>query len=382
MKKSLLGGLVLLTASWAGAQPEIQTALEARLDFEDGKTVFQTFGDTGKVSLTREPANVKQGRSALRFDYQVAAKQLNALFLPGDVGAAANVKSVSFWLRTDYATNLVVVLQEKDSGRHLAVCHSPGNVWLKVELGLADFSLATDKNDPTDGNGKLDMDMVEAVAIADFNQIFAQSGDENLKKIIGVKTGPHSLFIDDFWASNKPLTAPQGVDLAEPLVIDQFVNQQVQWAVLGNVQVKRVTEKEMADNGGPEAVRNRGLEAGYKRKQGTIIGFMRRIAPGKLKDMSALKLTLACEKASTIMVQLEEISGGKYNAIVQVPGDSRRTEIRLLTKLFGKADDSKDDNDRLDLDQVKQIAVLDATGLLGQAEGDNLFWISDVRVEK
>jgi hypothetical protein len=81
------------------------------------------------------------------------------------------------------------------------------------------------------------------------------------------------------------------------------------------------------------------------------------------------------------VIQLEEKSGGKYSTTVELPGESKAMDVRLANRLFTKSDDSKDDNAQLDLDQVQQILIMDASGLMAAGEGDNQLWLSDLRIE-
>lgn len=380
MKK--LAVWIALLAGAAHAQPPAATSLQTHLDFEDGNLAFQPLGDNAKVSLTREAANVKQGRAALRFDYEVGAAGMNALLRTGQMGEAADLKSFRFWVKADYPTNLVMVLQEENAGRYLALFHAPKNQWQQVELAPSDFVLSSNPEDPKDPNGKLDMDIVTAAAIGDFNQLLAASKDQGLKRILGIKDGRHSLYIDDFWASKQPLVLPPGVNPDSKNIIDAFVRPQLSWLSLGDVLLKRVTEKELADQGRDISVRGRGLQAEYRQQAGALMGLTKLIRPGLLKDMTSLEFTVATDKAMTLVVQLEETSGGKYFTTVQLPAGTTPAEMRLLPELFGVSEDSKDDNKRLDLEQVKQILLIDAAGLFGQPMGDNVLWLSNFRVER
>lgn len=382
MKHALTLGALLCASGMAHAQPALNAGLETRLNFEDGKAVFQPFGDTAQVSITHDAANVKEGRAAMRFDYQIGAGQLNAAVAIGAAGAVANIKSFRFWVKADYDTTLVMVLQEQDSGRYTAIFHAPKNQWQHVELALSDFVLSQEPNDPEDPNGKLDMDLVSAAALGDFNQLFAQSKDENLKKLLGVKTGPHAFYVDDFWASDQILPATPGVDAKDTAIIDAFTEPQLAWLTFGEAQIGRVTAQELEAKGAPASVRERGMVAQYRQKAGVPFGLVRRVPVGSLRGMTALKLSAATEKPLTLLVQFEEKSGGKYHTTVDLPGDGKVADIRLATMLFEKSDDSKDNNNRLDMDQVKQIVILDPTGLLGAGEGDNQFWLSNLRIEK
>ena len=203
MKQLVLFSLLLVAV--AQAQPPIATNTDGLFDFEDGRTIFSTLGDDAKMSLDTDPQNVKSGRASLRFDYTVTPNKLNALLKTGQPGEAARIKSFRFWVKSDYATNFVMVLQEQDSGRFTTSFHAPKNQWQRVELSLEDFDLSTGADDPQDNNGKLDMDLVTAAAIADFKQIFSGVPDENMKKLLGIKTGPHTFWIDDFEATKEAL---------------------------------------------------------------------------------------------------------------------------------------------------------------------------------
>ncbi len=54
----------------------------------------------------------------------------------------------------------------------------------------------------------------------------------------------------------------------------------------------------------------------------------------------------------------------------------------LFLAEFTAAQDSKDDNDKLDLDQVKQLVILDVTGWFGGADADNTLWLNNFRALK
>jgi hypothetical protein len=382
MKKfAVAATLFLATNAWA--QPPAEgVGLIARHDFEDGRPVFQPFGDDAQVGITTDAANVKNGRAALKFDYKIAPNAYTAMILIGEPGAAAQVKSFSFWLKSDYASSMMVVMQEQDGGRYAALFHAPKNLWQRVELEPSDFSLLTGNDDPKDPNNKLDMERVVALAIGDFNQIFANVKDETIKQLIGLKLGAHTLYVDDFTASKDALPETPGVDPKNTSLLDAFTRPQAAWSALGDMVLKRVTAKEMEAQGREVSVKARGLQAEYRQQAGKLAGVTRMVRPGQLAGMAAFKFNVATEKPMTLAVQLEETSGGKYVTTVELPADTKPSEVRLVPALFAPTDDSKDDHKRLDPDQVKQIIFFDVTGLFGQPQGDNVLWLSDVRVEK
>jgi hypothetical protein len=65
--------------------------------------------------------------------------------------------------------------------------------------------------------------------------------------------------------------------------------------------------------------------------------------------------------------------------MVDVPGGKERKTISVPFAEFRAADDSKDNNDHLDLDQVTQIVLMDVNALLGMTDGDNTLWIGNIR---
>ena len=365
----------------AHAQPPMPNGTEGLYDFEDGRTMFAILGDEGKLSLDTNPINVKSGRAALRFDYSVEPNKMHALIKTGQPGEAMKIKSFRFWVKCDYATTLVMLLQEQDSGRWVSSFHVPKNLWQRVELSLDDFQLSSEPDDPKDNNGKLDMDLVTAAALADYKQIFAAVPDEALKKLIGIQAGPHTFWMDDFEATKELL--PQVPE--QPfgaILIDDFARPQLNWTMLGDALIKRVTQEQMKQVGRPVSVVRQGLQAEYRQQAGGLIGLMKMVKPGLLKDMVALRFAVATEQPMTLMVQLEEVGGGKYFTTVELPADTKPGEVRLVPMLFEVAQDSKDNNKTLDLEQVKQILFIDATGLFGGPVADNALWISNLRAEQ
>src|SRR5579872_1467626 len=164
--------------------------------FEENDGGWHAFGGTAELSLTHEPAAVKSGKGALQLSYALKKGDFEALALPTPDQVLSKAKSFRFWVKTDHATSLSLVLQEKDGGRYNALFFVPKETWQQVELSTADFALDLGKDAPKDPDGKLDMEDVESVAIADMAQIFVQ--DPNMATALGVSEGPRKLYLDDF----------------------------------------------------------------------------------------------------------------------------------------------------------------------------------------
>ncbi len=370
----LVGGL-MLTGGLAAAQPEPTEPLFHK-NFEDGAIdpfiVFPLADPNAdanarpKASVTQQPENVKEGKAALQFDYSLEKGKLSALIVPTPGGVPVRVKSFRFWIKADYGTSLALVMEEQGGGRYVHMFAVPKDTWQRVEVSPAEFTLMQDKDSPLDPDGKLDLKIVQMIALGDINQLLIQN--EMIAQLLGIKAGPHTFYLDDFQVSEETLpaaTAPEGA-----VNLDAFVRPQLNWMATGGIKLSRAEDQPL---GGPA------LQADYQQAQ-RITGLVKWLPQGKLAGMSQLTFQVAAKNPTTLLVQLEETSGGKYNAIVDVPGNAQVKEAKLAFADFKVADDSKDDNNRLDLEQVKQVLLLDLTGLMGLAEGDNTLWINQLRV--
>jgi len=365
--RSTIAGLLLFACTTPlAAQPlNIPESLLTQ-DFENGELGgWATMGDKAKLTVVADKLLSKNGAASLRFNYDIAPGDMNAMLLAADgpVPEMAFVRSLGFWIKTDYAAPIILMLQEQGGGRFMYIFSTPKDVWQRVEVTPEDFFLSEDADDPKDENNKLDMERIEAVAIADMSQIFA--ANEEIAALLGVRPGPHALYIDDLSASTQPLTLPK----AGVATLDTFAYPQPSWLGTAMVNLSVVAD---------EGMKGRALKATYRHSPDKFAAMVRRFGRGVLKGTEWLSLGIASYKPITLIVQVEERGGGKYNVTVNVPGDLRPFEVKLPWKEFTPSDDSKDDNNRLDLDQVNQLVILDATGFLQVADGPNTFWLSQL----
>lgn len=363
--------MTTLLTTCAFAQPPKTTEPLYQESFEAGEGGWAAMGDNGKVSWSQEAANVKEGRGALRFDYEITPGQFSLL-----VGALpqtmTTLQSLKFWVKASHDTPLAFVLQEQGGGRFGALFSTPKDKWQRVELKPTDFVLQEGKDDPKDANGKLDLGSIEGGALVDFNQFFAQLGggkNNPLAQLLNVKTGARTLHVDDLIFSGKPLAAEAAPDAS---ILDDFTRPQVNWFSIGDIGLQNIKDAN------PE---NNALQADYVQEQGRLIALAKGLPRGVLTNKQSLFFNAASAQRALLIVQLEEHSGGKYNLTVDVPGKTVPTPLTLLFKDFKPAEDSKDDNNRLDIDQVKQLLILDLTGLIGQANAPNTLWLNRIFVK-
>ncbi|HVR85599.1 MAG TPA: hypothetical protein VMU54_14880, partial [Planctomycetota bacterium] len=99
-----------------------------------------------------------------------------------------------------------------------------------------------------------------------------------------------------------------------------------------------------------------------------------------LSKAAELDLSLKTSKDGTFIVSLEEKNGARYQNTLELKAADGWKSFGLAFRDFKLAEDSKDDNDRLDADKLKQISVADITALIGGGEAEeNRLWIDEVR---
>jgi hypothetical protein len=364
----------VFAASYACAHAALQTQQPFIIqDFEKGDTgSWQIMGTGGKVTVTTAPTDVKSGKYALQLDYNVAKGEGSFLIHPLQAGDLTKARSIRLWVKADYAAPLAIALQERDNnGRYIAMFTAPAGKWQQVELAPGDFTLSDGNDDPKDPNNKLDLEQVEAVVIADIAQMFAQ-GDQALSGLFGIKLGPHKLYVDDISVSAEPLPAqPEGP--ANEFRIEPMLRPQLSWFGAGGVSLSTTSDKPLD---------GKSLQVTYRSAPMKVTGFGRRFTVGKLAAMDRIVFMVAADKPAKVLVQVEERGGGKYNAIVEVPGGKMPKEISVRFSEMNESDDSKDANRKLDVDQLGQVFFMDMTGWLDMTEQDNVLWIGGLKAAK
>jgi hypothetical protein len=351
---------MLLCSSLAFAQtPLIEN------NFDDNEGAWASLTPTGKISITHEKEMLQAGKGALRFDYALKKGEMNVLTQPIENSLLKKAKAVQFWVKCDSSTIITCFLDEKGGGRYMANLTLPKGKWQKVEFAPEDFSLADGENDPKDPNNKLDMDQVERISIADLAQFFIQA-EGGLAELFQIKEGARVLLLDEFRVTEAEL--PKVIALkGDTLHLETLVRPQISWIGLGAVAMEKVEGKPLE---------GQGLEFKYRQLSMKPAGVVKAFPLGTLTKATNIVFQAASQHTVRLIVQLEEKGGGKYNAMLEIPEGSKSTEFKIALVDFNPADDSKDANNRLDLDQVKQILFIDATAFFMQVDRENTLWIN------
>ncbi|RYG26652.1 hypothetical protein EON82_02495 [bacterium] len=351
--------LFCLAVAAAQGEPLIRSTFAAG---EDGWTAAQLVGTGGKVSVVRDPDHLKVGTGSLRLDYSVKVGEMSAASLPVADGALAKMGSIHFWVRPDQNSPLIVNLQEKNGAQYSCSISAAKGVWQEVEMGIQDFLPSLDPGSVPDPNGRLNADEIVSISFFDLNQFLGQV--EALAGLLGVQQGPRAVYLSDFLVTTKPM--PDATAAGE-YVIDAFDRPHPAWTVL-NATPGIVSEAPL---------NARALRIDYNLPSGKAAGAFKPLRLGALVAKKTLAFRAATANACQLVVQLEEKGGGKYNYAFRMPGGSTPVDQNVVLSEMKPADDSKDDNDKLDLEEVKQITFIDLTALL-EAPGKNTLWIGRV----
>jgi hypothetical protein len=339
------------------------------------------FGGDAQVRFTPDAAHVKTGRSALALDYKVEPRQFAAAVLPVGEGSLAGMKSMRFRLKTDSATPVAVLLSEKKpgGGNYVSILWSPRDTWQKIELTPDDFALSDGPNDPKDPDGKLDLDQVEGVGIADLAPLFsAMPENPELPIVVEKRSGAHTLFVDEFEArADGGEASPPAA--SKTVVIDDFHRGYLQWFTLGGVELS------LSLSSNP--LSGHALEARYEQAEGHYVVLMHPLANTNLGKVDRLEFDIASEKDAQIVLSVEtkKSSSGKsprYNTTVEVPGKRKPVHPTVLFADF-KPDENgpPDPEGRLDTSRIKSIGLLDITSAMSHENQKNTLWIANLRAE-
>lgn len=397
---SWLGGAALLTTfvgagGWqAGALTPEKAADSAVLwtdTFDANAGGWVAFGPSGKAHVTAEGAEAGNGKSALAFTYHVGDKAgaepkgdnpngfpVDALLRPTPNGELAKMRSLHFRVRADDDVPLVLALSEKGGGRYVTLFWLPKDAWQPITLAPDDFWLSDDKDDPKDPNGKLDLDQVENIGLVSVWSFLALGAGDTPESVavFAKHTGAHTLWLDDFTASAAPpaeAPAPAGdAQAGKGVWIDDLRRDVLTWLPFGDAQMR------LDKSGTP--IKGRALRVDYQQAEGKYIALIRDMRRFDLTKSDRFTFEAASAKSAKLVFALEEKGGAKYNATLDIPGDSVPARRSVSFADFAIAEDSPQDaNGHLDLDQLKTLTIVDITGAFGIAPQKNTLWIGPLR---
>lgn len=372
--KHLIAALVVLLAQ-DGAKTVTLDDFEGELSGWTAVKIEDAagFGPDGesKVAVTRDAQHVKVGKGALVWSYDVSPAAIRVLSIqrPKDFGG---MKSIRFWLKCTSATAVLVGLNETGGASYQASAYCPAGAWQEVVLNLDEF-VADEPG--KDRNGKLDLDEIESFHLIDLGSF--------LVRMLPDVKGPRILWLDDVVFS--PAAAPQTIGIAKgpkggPVyLVDTFETPAIRWVPVAFevAETPRITLFEAL-----LAVQEGSLRMTYPRRAATLQGILRNLEKVDLKKATGLELSLKTSHDGTFMVSVQEKDGSRYQAMVELKASDGWKRLSWAFTDLKKADDSQDENDKLDADQIKELSIADLTPLLPGGAGvgvENVLRVDDVR---
>ncbi len=356
-KAAFAGGLVLSPNETALVNQPLTNSIEG----------WVSMGEGGSVDLEQDVVNPMGAKGALAFHYPIDGSSISAATLPTPDGLAG-MKSLHFWIKCDHTAAVIVSLSEKDGGRYNATFTAPKDQWQEVALAPSDFGLGTEATDPPDPDGKLDLDQVQAITIFDLYQLLSKVKNSNLAAVINAPMGQHTFYLSHLTISQAAL--PTKLVSGTNVVISDYSRPQVNWIGIGGVTLKQ----ESADS----PLKQPSLLAEYEQGPNRIVALIHDMHPYHLTLTSRLQFDMASSQAATLVVQLEETDGGKYNSTINMPGGDQVQHLQLKYSDFTPAQDSQDTNDRLDMDKIKTLTIIDFSGATISTEQINRLWLGKV----
>lgn len=349
--------LVVASAALAAAQQNGEVLLQQ--DFEGQLSGWMTMNPSAAVRLDKEPSHAHAGSGSLAFSYEIKPRQVAAAVMPAPP-ALARMQRLRFWLKTDHATAVAVLLNEiKPGGNYNAIVWSPANTWQEVELAPTDFFLADGPNDPKDADGKLDLDRLQGVGLIDMAALFPP--------LAAASSGAHTLWLDDFEALGGELASAS--ETQPSLCVDSFNRGYLAWLSTTGADLKR----RPADNPLNEAA----METSYEQTEEPFPSFVRRINLQGMAQATRLEFDIASEKEATINVSLEMSRSGlpqapRFNLPIYPPASREVFPVSLkLADFQGQG--------KLDPAQLKTLILTDISAAQSGTLGRNTIWVGNVR---
>lgn len=385
--------LALVAGSLGLALPgaHAQDGARATYDFEDGVQGFSSFvikdNQPGvdaefPATVTHDKALVKTGTGSLLYTYKVEPKVVRALTLTTRV--PAGTRSLRFWVRSEVPTTYLVQLREEGGGEYQTTCSVPGSEWVQVRVNLDELI----PGDVKDANGKLDVDQLQSLMLLDIQNMLVNVPGGIEAHIPGFKA-QRSLWMDDLVFSKEAVPVSSGVvksPTGSAYLVDNFESGTVFWtaakATFGDsvgfqIFPSDVSLRILPEAAGPGMARTplepggKGLRWSYKRVPKTAFMVTHSLEKRDLSKADRLRLSFNASRKSLLLIQLKEQGGAEYNFTV-MPDDSVGWHtLELPFNTFSLSDSSKDDNNHLDPDKLKELSVADASAFLPDLpEGD------------
>ncbi|NSW56590.1 MAG: CIA30 family protein [Armatimonadetes bacterium] len=344
-----------------------------KLDFEKDLGGFASADPLAELGVTTTEGFAFKGAGALELWYpQRAIKPGDAANgLPGSLilpteGGLPGLKAVRFAATAEISTALSVMLAEggEDGPRYSAFIWCEGGEWAEYEIGIDDFHY--DRDSGADPDGKLTPESVEAVVLVDVGCFFRLLAQQNPMFHVA-PAAEQVVMLDEFELCT---VEPEKGETQEGTVLIQDYAWPLEGvALLGGSKVKTSA---VTQEGAGAA-----LKVEYEVPAQSVFALVHQVRPGSLEGIKTLQLQVKSEKATTLVVDLEERTGrgeekkANYSAMVQLQAGDDWQTVELPMTEFKRGEDSMDENGKLDSEHIVMAMVIDGGALINQADVAN-----------
>lgn len=334
-------GVLLLVAACACAQePPI-----AHFDFEQDELIgaWSTTACEPTIALTRERANVRSGNGALELTWEATEGRL-AILTVAPVQPQGRPRSLRLSVKLPGPSPVMYGVREADGSSYQGYLYTPGGVWHDLAVDLDELMLSEGSHDE---NGRLDVRQINGIMVADLSNLSGEAGAS-----LGIKTGRQQMWLDDIalsdeLAPHRSTRGPEG-----EAIIDDFERLPLLCLPIG---APTLTLTEGPGDGDDSALR---IE--YDREHYRWAGFVGAVGYLDLTKRSQICLRLRAEQAAPLTVVLEERDGTKYAVRHRLDPEKGWYDLCLPFAKFKLDPQTADENEQLDLDQLRVIIpVLD-----------------------
>jgi hypothetical protein len=339
------------------ALPSPPPSQSLRFDFSKDAQGWEPLPSASAAALSTVEDETAPARRALEVRYRVAKGQV--------VGVRRTVKGADgaglrLHVKTERATTIVVGMIEGDGSAYNKPIETREGQWMPIVVPFADLALADDAKDE---NNRLDPGQVRALVIIDAAGFLSSS------------TGERRM-----WLANYETISQTDADAGAAAAIAAaaewtFETEPEGWTAIpppgGTAASVSVTPVKGSAAAGAGALR-----VSYRVEKKKVSGVLRRIDGFGGVGVRAQVFT---PEPAMLVLGLIERDGSSYNLPVRTTGGEWQ-DIDVLLQNFSLADDSKDENRRLDARQVHVLVVADAAGFLGDAEGAREFLVGNYTI--
>ncbi len=336
---------------------------------EQAQVVWSLIGDDGQLpgGLTCFGCQAKMtvtcddGRSLAHFRYNAVRSQVAGFAVEG-IKLPQTARTLYLRARPSEGTSIALNLIEHGGAVYQAFAWLPPGQWTDLQIPLREFWLAENCTDP---DGRLDPSKVRSFRLLDLANLPGQVG-----RALGLKDGPQELTVAQLAVTTAEAQGRSRMQEARALV-DDFAGPPLLVLPIGQPRLKF------------ERVAGRpALAIEYVLGRYRWAGVVRGVGHLPVARAVAIAFQACVMPSARVQIVAEERDGSKYASNVVLRGGVGWRPVRVRLAEMTLVQGSKDENRKLDPDQLRVvIIVVDtfSTPLKPGARGR--LWLRDLALE-